>query len=178
MQNIFYGMLLSFLNFDLNIGDCKIGLIPDCLGYILMIKGINELMIEGSHFKKIKPYIELMVVYTSFLYIADLLNIRNQINEILTITVGIIFTIISLYIVYSIIKGITDIEHKYKCNLKSGILYSLWKARVVFVILGYVATLTSVGVVIIIIIGFIINIYFLVEFNHSKNLYYRSKINN
>lgn len=178
MQNIFYGILLSFLNFNFNIGDSKIGLIPDFLGYILMFKGVEELAMESDDFTKVKLHIKLMVGYTLFLYIMDLLGISGQINEIFNIMLGIIFSIVALYITYNIVMGIADIEERYNYNLKSEKLYSLWKARVIFTVLAYITTFVPGLALIIIIIGFIVNVYFIVEFHNSKNLYYESKLNN
>ena len=177
MQSIFYGMLLSFFDLNFSIGDSKIGLIPDFLGYILMLKGVRELAIESDHFTKVKSYIKLMVVYTLYLYTMGLLGISGQINEIFNIMLAITFAIISLYITYNIVMGIADIEERYKYNLKSEMLYSLWKAHAIFTILTYIAAFIPV-LVFIIIIGFIVNIYFIVQFHNSKNLYYELKLNN
>ena len=38
-------MIFVFLDFDLNIGNSKIGLIPDFIGYIYMYKGAAELIV-------------------------------------------------------------------------------------------------------------------------------------
>ena len=178
MQSIFYGILLSFLNFNFNIGESKIGLIPDFLGYIFMFKGVEELAMESDKFTKVKLHIKLMIGYTLFVYIMDLLGISGQINQIFNMMLGIIFAIIALYITYNIVRGIADIEERYNYNLKSDKLYFLWKARVIFTVLVYITTFISELVLIIIIIGFIINVYFIVELYNSKNLYYELKLNN
>lgn len=178
MQNIFYGMLLIFIDVSFNVGSAKIGLIPDFLGYMLMIKGINEISSESDKFIKAKLYMKLMVVYTLCWYIGDLLGISNHINELLSIVLGIIAMIVSLYIRYSIIAGIVDIEKKCKYNLNTQTLYSVWKAYAIFSILACVALLIPIVGFIIVIISAVINIYFLVAFDNSKNLYYEFKIHN
>lgn len=175
MQNIFYGMVLSFLNFSFNIGNCKIGLIPDFLGYILILKGVREIVSESEYFTKIELHIKLMVLYTLFLYIMDLLGNSSHINDIFNIVLGIIFAIIALYIVYNIIMGIIDIEKINNYNLKSDILYSLWKARVISTVLVYLTVFIPAIMLIVIMIGFIVNIGFIIKFNDSKNLYYKLK---
>ena len=39
MQNIFLGMLFAFLDININRGRTTIGLMPEFVGYILMVKG-------------------------------------------------------------------------------------------------------------------------------------------
>ena len=165
-------MLLSFLNLTFTVGSMKIGLIPDFLGYILILKGIREISEEGIHFSKAELYIKGMIAYTLCAYITDLLGITDQINQVTWIVQGIIFANIALYITYLIIMGIADIESQYKCNLKSETLYLLWKARVVWPVLAYLVVFVPAIALIILVIGFGVNVYFLISFNNSKNLYY------
>ena len=40
MSSIFTGMLLVFLDFNINLGRSKIGLLPDFIGYIVMAGGL------------------------------------------------------------------------------------------------------------------------------------------
>ena len=40
-------MLLVFLDFSINLGRIRIGLIPDFIGYIIMVKGLSELSDES-----------------------------------------------------------------------------------------------------------------------------------
>lgn len=41
MSNIFVGLLLIFLDFDLNVGSSTIGLIPDFLGGIFLMDSVK-----------------------------------------------------------------------------------------------------------------------------------------
>lgn len=56
MSNIFIGALFVFLNFTININGIKIGLIPDFIGYIIMVKGLAELENESPYFLKAKGF--------------------------------------------------------------------------------------------------------------------------
>jgi len=43
MSRIFTGFLFIFLDFNLNLGNSQIGLIPDFIGYIIMLGGLAEM---------------------------------------------------------------------------------------------------------------------------------------
>ena len=45
MNCIFWGFDL-FINFELNLEGSTVGLIPDLLGYMIMIRGLNEIRRE------------------------------------------------------------------------------------------------------------------------------------
>ena len=75
MSNIFIGALFVFLNFTININGIKIGLIPDFIGYIIMVKGLAELENESPYFLKAKGFAKGMAVYTAILYAMDLFGL-------------------------------------------------------------------------------------------------------
>ena len=50
MRNILIGFILIFLDFNLNLGGSKIGFMPDFLGYIIVIKGLEEMVGESTLF--------------------------------------------------------------------------------------------------------------------------------
>jgi hypothetical protein len=69
MSSLFNGMVLLFLNFHINIGRSSIGLLPDFLGFIYIVKGAKELSNESEFFKKVNPYARNMTYFTLVLYI-------------------------------------------------------------------------------------------------------------
>lgn len=174
MQNIFVGMLFTTLNFHLTFNGYKIGLIPDFIGYILLLKGVDEVARESQSFMKIRTYIQGMAVYSTITYILDLLGMTYIIPDIASILLGIIYTIISLYITYHIIRGIGDIERNHGWYLQSQALYSIWIGMAVLSLLQYLALFIPVIAFGMVIINVMVSIYFLVELNRSKNLYYDS----
>lgn len=174
MKNIFIGFLLIFLNFDLNIGSSKIGLIPDFIGYIVMIKGLLEMAEESPLFIKVKPLATLMAAYSGVLYLIDLVGISGSLGP-LSILLGIASIAISLYISYNIVMGVKDMEEKYNTLLNGNSLKSTWAILAVFNILTFALLLIPALAIICIVVSFIAAICFLVAFNNSKNLYYDMK---
>lgn len=171
MRNIFIGFILVFLDFNLDLGNSRIGLIPDFIGYYVMIKGLEELIGESDFFIKIKPFATGMAVYSAIMYAMDLFGLSVSLGA-LTYLLAIASTAISLYISYNIVMGVIDMEEKDNIHLNGESLKSTWKLLAVFNVLTFVSILFPLGAIIIIIVTLIVSIVFLVEFNKSKNLYY------
>jgi len=171
MKNIFIGFILIFLDFSLNLGNSKIGLIPDFVGYIVMINGLKEMAEESALFMKVKPFATGMAVYTGILYLLDLLGASVSLG-VLSYLLAFTSTAISLYISYNIVMGVIAIEGKYNTPLNGASLKSIWTLLAVFNVLTYVSFLIPPAVLICIIVSIVVAICFLFAFNKSKNLYY------
>lgn len=171
MQNIFTGFLLVFINFDLNFGNMKIGLVPDFLGYIFMIKGLDEMARESLLFSKARPYANFMIYYTGIMYILDFFGLSASYETIVYI-LSVLSAVISLYISYNIMMGVLDIEKNYNIFLDGHELKNAWVLKAVFSVLLYFLKNVEGPAVIIIFMSFIAAVYFLVVFYNSKKLYY------
>lgn len=169
MSNIFIGLLFIFLDFNFKLGSSTIELIPDFIGYILMLNGLKELAGESSRFEKVIPYTKGMVIYTIIVYIIDVIGFSSSTG--LAIIPGIISVIVSLYISHEIIFGIKDIESLKGWELNSDSLFNTWRYLVIANIASYVLLIVPILAIISIIFTLIITISYLVSFNNTKNLY-------
>lgn len=175
MTNIFSGLFLIFINFDLTLGNSKIGLFPDFIGYIIMVKGLVEMGGESWTFMKVKPWAIIMAVYTGILYFIELFGISESLGAIYVI-LSLASVVISLYISYTIVVGVEEVELKYRTDLNVYSLRFTWKILAVFEIAAFVAALLmSMVTIICVIVTIIAAVYFLVAFNKSKNSYYLMK---
>ena len=172
MKSIFTGMLLVFLNFNLDINAARIGLIPTFLGYIFIARGLSELAGFSSQFSKVMPYSKGMIAYSAVCYAMDLFGISSMLGESISFALGLITTIVSLFISHGIILGIRDIETTRVQNLNSEQLYSTWKLLAVFSLISYMLFLIPVLAIVGIIVSFIIGVYYLFVFSKTKNLFY------
>lgn len=163
---------MIFLNFNLFIGNSKIGLIPDFIGYIIMIKGLTEMSGENPFFLKVKPFAAVMAVYAGILYFLDILGISVSLG-ILSYILAVISTIISLYISYNIVLGVKKLEEKYNAFLNYHNLKSAWTLLAIFNLLAYISLVFPILALIFIILVLVAGILFLVTFNKSKNQYYK-----
>lgn len=171
MKNIFIGFIFIFLDFNLDLGNPQIGLIPDFVGYIIMISGMEEMAGESMLFMKVKPYVTGMAFYTGVLYLLDFVGISVSLG-ILTYVLAFTSTVFTLYISYNIVMGVIDMEGKYNKPLNGDSLKSTWILLAVFKVLAFVLLLIPLLGIISIVLSIILDICFLVAFNNSKNLYY------
>ena len=170
MRKIFIGMLFVFLDFTINLNTSRIGLIPDFIGYIIMVQGLVELADESFWFEKVKPHAIGMAIYTGALYAFDLFGISES-TGILSWLLGLISTGISLYISYGIVMGVQNIESMQNRNLDGDELMAKWKMYAILSLIIYLLVFIPVLNILAIIAGFIIAIYFLVGLNRTKKLY-------
>jgi len=164
-------MLFVFLDFNINAGRSTIGLIPDFIGYIIMIKGLAELGEESVYFAKAKGFAKGMAVYTAILYVMDLIGFTRSIG-IGAFLFGLVSIAISLYISNCIVKGVEELENIHNTYLNADSLYSVWKVYAGFTIATYVLILVPLLNIICILVSLIAAIVFLVSFSKSKRLYY------
>ena len=172
MKSIFIGMLLVFLNFNLDINAMRIGLIPTFLGYIFMLKGLSELTEYSGQFSRVMPHTKVMIAYSAICYALDLFGISSSLGAPVSFVLGLVSTIVSLFISYGIIMGIKDIETTRVQNLNSEQLYTTWKLLATFSLIVYLLYLIPTLAIVCIIIGFIIGVYYLYIFSKTKNLFY------
>ncbi len=170
MKNIFIGFVLIFLDFSLNLGNSRIELIPDFLGYIIMISGLVEMGNESLLFIQVKPFVTGMAVYSGILFVLDLVGISVSLGA-LNYVLAFISTAVSLYISYNIVMGVIDLERTYNLRLNGNKLKSTWTLLAVFNILTFMMLFNPLVAIVAVIGSLIINICFLVAFNNSKNLF-------
>lgn len=171
VRNIFIGLLFVLLDFTLNFGMSRIGLIPDFVGYIFILKGLDELRRESEYFAKAKPFATGMLVYTSVLYALNLLGLSLLAGQMFALILALVSTVISLYVLYNIVMGVSDMERTQGRNLNTDQLYKMWKVLAILSVVLYVLMFIPPLALMTIIALLIINIIFLVAFNKSKNLY-------
>lgn len=168
-------MLLVFLNFNFNIGRSTIGLIPDFIGYIVMAKGLAELESESEYFEKAKGFAKGMAVFTGILYAMDLFGLSHNLL-IGAYLLGLVSTILSLYISNMVVKGIGDMEHTHGTYLNADSLYSAWKVNAGFTVAAFLLIIIPFLSIISLLVSFFAAIVFLVSLNKSKRLYYSGKV--
>ena len=185
MGKIFVGMIFVFLDFHITLsggaqgGVFRIGLIPDFVGYAIMLSGLKELKGLSERFTQVRPLVIGMIVFSAIEYLMNLLGIGHTVTFMHALTVidyivlafVIILTVVSFLISYNIIMGIKDIEVSKTVFLNSDALYLVWKLKVIFVIATYVLVMIPLLALISIIIGLGIKICFLCFFYKTKRMF-------
>lgn len=170
MRNIFIGFLFIFFEFNLYLGNSTIDIIPDFIGYIILIKGLDEMSADGPSFARIKPFAMGMGICCSIVYAMDVFGIGTSLGWI-GIILGIAGMVLSLYISYTIIQGIHEAEAKHSADLGSNRLNSTWTVMAVFQAAYYVGMFIPFLAVVCVIVSLISSIVFLVAMNKTKIRY-------
>lgn len=108
-ENLFWGMIFIFFNFYINI----LNILPNFVGYILILLAVNNLVYRRDIFNKIKiPTIILVAlglrdIFSQNYQMGNMFNTANTrwVLSILTSLESIIF----LYVIYILCEGIVDI---------------------------------------------------------------------
>ena len=167
MTKIFWGLMLNFLTFNIN----GIDILPDFLGYILIVIGLTQLADQSNHFCKAKPLAMIMVFVAFMMQFSPLFGFMNY--GILFYAISISTALVRLYVVYLIVLGIKDIETIFLTELNANKLMSMWKIKSVLEISGLILFFMPLELIVImlVILAFIANIVFLVYFYHAQTLY-------
>ena len=170
INRIFIGMIFLFLDFNLDFNGSRIGLLPDFIGYIFILRGLNELAGFSSCFVKVMPHVKVMAVYAAVIYAMSLFGV--YIDASLGLLLGFVTMLLALFISYNIVMGVKDIEADSGQSLNSGQLYSAWRLLAIFQVLTfvllYIQTLTTLCILAVL----IAQIYYLYVFNITKRLFY------
>lgn len=175
MKKIFLGLLFISFNYAINIHNMSVGLIPDFIGYLLMLFGTKELISESENFSKVRPALMGMLVFSVIIYLLNLAGIIGTSNEVLAMLINIIAVIGSLYSSYMITCGVADMETNLNIKLAADKLMYKWKIKAMFLILGYLVIFIPIASLICMLVALIFTIIYLVDFNHSKNYYVQAK---
>lgn len=162
MISIFWGFFLIFFNFTINNFD----LLPDFLGYGLIVYGLGKLAGESEYFKRGEYFSMGMFLLDLFFGLYKFYVGLDYVNSLISLF-DIITSIIFLYIIYLIIKGITDLEKRDQLYYYSDTLFTIWKVLVVCHIAIHVLSLiysevTLMLATVFILTGFFANIVYLV----------------
>ena len=74
MNHLFWGLFFVALNFKVQLGTAQFGLLPDVLGWYLMMKGMEGLARENRRFDRGRHWAFGLMLLSAVLYIGDLLN--------------------------------------------------------------------------------------------------------
>lgn len=178
MRKLFYGFLLMFLSFDLSFNGHSLDVLPDFVGYFLLIRGMKEMEAESGLFRNPRPFAVGMMVYSAVLWVGDLLAVTGEgwLSQILDL----ITMIVALYIAWMLIRAVQETEESRMAKLNSGRLFAFWKGlaaiQVAARVLGLMVNLANLGVLISLIallglVVFVVNILYLIAWWKAARAY-------
>ena len=166
MKCIFIGYILIFFHFKINGFD----LLPDFIGYALIAYGLGQMAEDSEYYVKAKPWAVVLTVISIFTGIIGLFGITYSpaIGAL-----NLIFSGISLYLMYLIGHGVCEAEQKRNIDMGGEKFVSLWKVQAGLTIVCRILSLfmTEITVLAASILGvcvMIANIVFLVYLYRAK----------
>ena len=166
MKHIFIGYILIFFHLKINGFD----LLPDFVGYALIAYGLGQMAEDSEYYVKAKPWAVVLTVISVFTGIMGLFGITYSpaIGAL-----NLIFSGISLYLMYLIGHGVCEAEQKRNIDMGGEKFTSLWKVQAGLTISCRVLSLiiTEITVLLANVLGvcaLIANIVFLVYVYRAK----------
>ncbi|MCL2566450.1 MAG: hypothetical protein FWE24_11695 [Defluviitaleaceae bacterium] len=141
-----------------------------------MFRGLGQMVSFSPYFQKMMLYVKGMGIYSAVIYVMDLSGISAWLPMPVTLLLALVMTVVSLYVSYSIIMGIRDIEMDRSLNLNCAQLYFAWRMLAVFSVLPFLTVFIPLLAFIAIIVGFGVGVYYIYAFYNTKTLFYRNNI--
>lgn len=183
MGYLFAGAFLIFLDFTINLGESiTIGLLPDFIGYIFLVRGLRELQKESKRFGMLTPFCSVMTVVSLIVWIFDLLGFNQTLPELLVKIVGIICNAAPIIIFYFIIQGIKEMEWVHQMKFNADKLDRAWLINMLFtaatLVQGILGGIALAALTLPLVIGVLASgVYFLITLYQSKEMYEKATRN-
>ena len=170
MNELFVGLLLVFLDLNLGFGDHVFDVLPDFLGYLMMIRGLEILGGESRFFEKAKPLAMGLMIYSAVLYFVDAMAVTVY-DQFVSFCLGLVAMAADILLSYWIVAAVRDMEKRQCRELEGEKLHSMWfYATVVQCITTFCSWIPLVGQ-----IGaigaMVMHVCFLAAFYHTKKRY-------
>jgi len=178
LKKLFWGFFFIYLNFNLNVNAHSLNVLPDFVGYILLLQGMKQLEEESHFFRSGRPFAVGMAVYTAILWVGALLGVTagGWIGTILEL----IALAVSFYVSWLLIQGVLEMEKQQAADWGGAVLYSRWKlllaVQVISSLLGLMANLANFSMLfslagVLVIVSIVLVILYLLAWNRTANTY-------
>lgn len=174
MIYIFIGYLFIFFQITTSINISGVPVLPNIIGNIFIIVGINKLSDRSSNISKAKSWTIVILIYSLLIYVGFVVGM--DFSSLPFLILNLITVFVKLYILYLIDIGIHEIEQTQNIILGSKRLLQIWKVQFLTWTICSLVSLDCVGSLkyvtsIFTYTAFIINIVFLINFYKAKKIY-------
>lgn len=179
MTYLVVGFVFVLLNLNFTIGIFTIGLLPDFVGYLLLLFGARQLEGHSWRFGVCQSWVIAMLAVSAVDYAFSLFGINalmemNLIGWLLRRAFSALLTAGGLYCAYQIVEGVMELVS----GAQEGLLYPLhlrecWKALAVTQALGWASTLIALGIfsLLITLALLVVVILFLIQMQAANRLW-------
>ena len=178
MKKLFWGFFFIYLNFNLNVNAHSLNVLPDFVGYILLLQGMKQLEEESHFFRSGRPFAVGMTVYTAILWVGALLGVTagGRVGSILDL----IALAVSFYVSWLLVQGVLEMETEKAVDLNGRRVYQWWKGMLIIQlaiqVLRLMANLVNVSVLlsvagVLVVVKIVLIILYLLAWNRTANAY-------
>ena len=192
MKNIFAGLLLIFLDITLNISlgwQGTLDILPEFVGYILILRGAGEMAEVSPSFAKINPAVWAATAVSAISFLLNLFGLSAALlsdglpAQILQTAILLAEEILLFWVTWQMASGIRDMEYHYGTWMNAEDVTVAWELMVGIYAAGFVFSrlavllmaplnLVATLFLILLVIGNVaVNIFFLVQFYKAKKAY-------
>ena len=178
MKKLFWGFFFVYLNFNLNLNAHSINLLPNFVGWWLVLQGMEELKHESRYFENPRPFVLVLMVYEAILWLGNALAVVGE--SWLTMLLGILGGAAALYVIWLLVKGVRETEENHAADLGSAVLHRRWKnlliLQVAVRLLGIMGNLSNISIlavvsIVLVIAGFVVMVQFLMDWHRTAKAY-------
>lgn len=156
MKLILIGLLLTELDFNLNFKAFSIDVLPDFIGWILLLLGCAKMLSYGNKFRSAWTISAAMIILAGVSAVPAILGM-GLLNTVLTV----VNVIGSLAAIYFIVKGISDIEDALREDLGYLDIWKVFCIKIVTLVLAAVMQFIPYFGAVFIIADIVVSIIFL-----------------
>ena len=146
MKWLFWGFFFIYLSFELNVNRHSLNILPDFVGYLLLLRGTELLDRESRDFSRVRPFAVGMAVYAAVLWVGQLLGVTADTDWIAR-ALRIVSLVVSLYVSRLLVRGVQEMEGRRGAELNGKMLLACWKglaaAEIAGVAVGWMVNLAN-----------------------------------
>lgn len=126
MNHLFWGLSLVLLDVNLTLGTASFELLPDFLGFFLMMKGMEQLAGENRCFDRGRHLAFGLSVAFVIFYVSNLIELETG-AQIVMWVLGLAALIAQLILLKQVVEGIRQMELAHGWDLRSQGIRAVWK---------------------------------------------------
>ncbi len=147
MLKLVIGVALTLLSWDIKIGAGSIGILPDFIGFFLILLWGRDVEKEGQYYERIQLPAYVMMFYSLGYYALKAFGMITKINDwnrFVVYMIDLAETIGALFVCYLVVFALSHYEHKRRWQVGCKRLQKFFKIMVFGFILYYVSYITVI----------------------------------
>ena len=125
MNRLFWGLLFCLLDYEVTVGSAVFEILPDFVGYFLLMKGMESLAGENEYFDRGRHWAFGLLIVSVLVYGANLMN-PDAMTKVWLWAAELAAMILQLLLIRRIIRGLARMERDHGLKLGTERLRAVW----------------------------------------------------